>query len=161
MRKISTIICIGMLVMVGVGTIALGADDEAHTSNRAPSAPTIMQEKSDLQGETYRCTFYSTDPDGDQIYYDITWEKIDDHVLLCDDDDPVTPWLGPFNSGEEVRTDHTFTEKGTYKITLRAKDIYDNISPSTEFTVTYKQAKMFELPFFLQILEILRGIFNL
>ncbi len=161
MRKILTILCIGMLAMVGLGTVALGDDDDAKTANRAPSAPTIIQEKSDLQGDTYRCTFYSTDPDGDQVYYDITWEKIDNHVLLCDDDDPVTPWIGPFISGDEVRRDHAFTEKGTYKVTLRAKDIFDHISPSTEYTVTYKKAKLFELPFLFQLLETLRGIFNI
>lgn len=161
MRKILTLLSIGMLVMVGFATIALGEDDESNKSNRAPSAPIIIQEKSDMEEETYRCTFYSTDPDGDQVYYDITWEKIDSHIVLCDDDDAVTPWLGPFNSGEEVTKDHSFTEKGTYKVTLRAKDVYNNIGPSTEITVTYKKVKMFQLPIFIQLFETLREIFKL
>ena len=33
--------------------------------------------------------------------------------------------MGPFASGEEISVNHSFSKKGTYTISVRAKDIYD------------------------------------
>jgi hypothetical protein len=153
MRKILTVLVIGMLVMIGSTTLVLGEDDTSNTTNRAPKAPILVQEKTDLKEENYRCTFYSIDPDGDQVYYYISWKKIEEDIKLCEPDEPVRPWYGPFDSGEEFAKDHTFMETGTYKVTLIAKDIHDKVGPATEITVTYKKVKMFQLPILLQLLE--------
>lgn len=58
---------------------------------------------------------YSTstiDGDGDTLYYNFSWG-----------DGTYSGWIGPFNSGDEASTRHAWTEKGTYNITVKAKDI--------------------------------------
>lgn len=161
MRKILTLLIIGMLVMIGSTSLVLGEDDTPNTSNRAPKAPILVQEKTGLKAETYKCTFYSIDPDGDQVYYYISWKKIDEDIRLCGPDEPVRPWYGPFNSGEEISKEHTFTETGTYKVTLLVKDIYNKIGPATEITVTYKKVKTLQLPIFIQLLEKFPRIYSI
>jgi hypothetical protein len=60
----------------------------------------------------YPFSTYTTDPDGDQIFYQWDW-----------DDETSTEWLGPFNSGVTVVSSHAWTEKGNYEIKVKAKDV--------------------------------------
>jgi len=55
----------------------------------------------------------TTDPDGDQIYYNWYWG-----------DDTYSGWIGPFNSGDIIETNHTWDKKGVYKVKIKAKDFY-------------------------------------
>ncbi|EMR75540.1 F5/8 type C domain-containing protein [Thermoplasmatales archaeon SCGC AB-540-F20] len=80
----------------------------------APSAPDIEGPTDGKVGETYEYKFKSTDPEGHDVYYYIDW-----------DDGNVEEWIGPYDSGEEVIVDHTWTKKGTYTIRAKAKDVYD------------------------------------
>ena len=163
MKKIIAIMAIGMFVIVGCGTFAMGRpDDPVKPANQPPTAPVIMEDKNAWEKETYKCTFYSVDPDGDEVFYAIKWEKIDDKVVLCSEpDDPAVPWQGPFASGEEVIDTHKFCESGDYTITVRAKDIHGNIGPSTTETVTYKKAKMLQFPVFAHLLARFPGLVNI
>ena len=116
MKKMIALVIIGMFVVVGCGTVAIGRPDDTNETvgcgtvailrpddpnetNRAPKAPEILEDKSNLQRQEYLCFFYAIDPDGDDVYYDVSWKKIDDEALsTCRPDDPID-WLGPFNSG--------------------------------------------------------------
>jgi hypothetical protein len=60
----------------------------------------------------YMFSTYTTDPDGDQVYYQWDW-----------DDETSTEWLGPFDSGVSVVANHAWTEKGNYEIKVKAKDV--------------------------------------
>ena len=74
----------------------------------APSGPQNVN-----VGEVYTYTACTTDPDGDDIYYLFDW-----------DDDTTSDWLGPYESGEEVQANHSWSKKGTYEVRVKAKDIY-------------------------------------
>jgi hypothetical protein len=150
MKRIISLMVIGMFVIVGLGAVAMGEPDDPVVPNQAPSAPILMEDKSSLEKETYTCVFYSTDPDGDKVFYDIKWEKVLESY--GEPDDPVVPWLGPFESGEEVTDCHTCHESGDYTMTIRAKDEFDNIGPSTTITVSYTKEKVFQLPVFARLL---------
>ena len=53
----------------------------------------------------------TTDVDGDQLYFNFSWG-----------DGSYSGWIGPFDSGVEAVARHAWTEKGTYNITVKAKD---------------------------------------
>jgi hypothetical protein len=59
----------------------------------------------------------STDPDGDDLYYCWSWG------------DGTIDWFGPYTSGAPCEATHTWTEKDTYNIKVKAKDIYGKESP--------------------------------
>jgi hypothetical protein len=143
--KITALMVIGMFMLVGLGTVAMAEPDDPVTPNKAPKAPIIIEDESNWNKETYTCAFYSTDPDGDKVYYHIKWEK--GLELYGEPDDPVIPWLGPFESEEVVTDCHSCLESGDYTITIRVKDEFDNIGPSTTITVRYTKEKVFQLPF--------------
>ena len=116
MKKTLAIIMVGMFVIVGCGSAVMGDDDDPTGTNRPPKAPVLIEEKSDWTKESYTYVFYSEDPDGDQVYYDIAWEEIGDTEIVSSPDDPVVPWLGPFESGEELEKTHTFDQVGEYEL---------------------------------------------
>lgn len=143
--KIIALMAIVMFMLVGLGTFALAEPDDPVILNKAPEAPIIIKEISFWDKETYTYVFYSTDPDGDKVYYDIKWEKKVLESCGEPDDPPSTPWLGPFESGEKVTDCHSFFESGDYTITIRAKDEHGNIGSSTKITVKYTKAKVLKI----------------
>jgi phage terminase large subunit-like protein len=152
MKKTIAIIMVGMFVIVGCGSAVMGDDDDPIGTNRPPKAPVFVEEKSDWTKESYNYVFYAEDPDGDQVYYDIAWEKISDTEIVSSPDDPVVPWLGPFESGEQLEKTHNFDKCGEYELTIRAKDSHDSIGPSTTITITYKKS-ISQLPLLFKIME--------
>ncbi|KAA0003380.1 MAG: PKD domain-containing protein [Thermoplasmata archaeon] len=69
-------------------------------------------------GQEYHYTTCSLDQDGDSLYYMWDWG-----------DGNFSDWLGPYDSGEIVTASYTWTEKGTYAIRVKAKDIHHRESP--------------------------------
>jgi len=51
------------------------------------------------------------DPEEDDLYYYIVWG-----------DGHIENWIGPYESGEEIKVQHNWTAKGTYTIRIKAKD---------------------------------------
>ena len=152
MKKMIALMVIGMFVLVGCGTVAMGEPDDPVTPNQPPKAPVILEDKSGMEKEEYQCFFYAVDPDGDDIYYDLSWKKIDNKAV-CGPDDPVYPWLGPFSSGEEVNElRECCAGSGDYELTIRVKDEFDNEGPSTTITVSYTKARVLQFPVFARIL---------
>lgn len=153
MKRIITLMVIGMFVTVGCGAVVMGEPDDPVVPNQAPGAPIVMKDRSNLEKQEYQCFFYAIDPDGDDVYYDLSWEKVDNKALSgSGPDDPVVPWLGPFSSGEEVNEARNCEESGDYELTIRVKDEFDNEGPSTTVTVSYTKAKVLQFPIFNQIL---------
>jgi hypothetical protein len=79
-----------------------------HTPSK-PSGPT-----SGKVGEEYNYTTSTIDPDDDQIWYMWKWNE-----------DKYSRWMGPYNSGNVCEASHTWTNKGTYQIQVKAKDSQD------------------------------------
>lgn len=67
-----------------------------------------------IVGTKYAFTIRTTDPDGDQVYYLWNWG-----------DGNVSNWIGPFNSNESAKINHSWLDDGFYNITVKAKDTYD------------------------------------
>lgn len=97
-------------------------DDEDNTSidttwalileeDEPPTKPTITGPTQGSFGEPYDYTFTSTDPEEHDVFYYVDWG-----------DDQVEDWIGPYSSGEEVVVSHTWEERGTYTISVQAKD---------------------------------------
>jgi parallel beta-helix repeat protein len=93
--------------------------------NSPPCAPSITGPTSGSAGTEYIYTFSSTDPNGNDVYYHIDWG-----------DTTISGWMGPYLSGEMVTVSHTWSQKGTYTIKAKAKDIYGAESGWTTLPVT-------------------------
>jgi len=61
-------------------------------------------------GHQYLYTTNTTEPDGDQVFYNFSWG-----------DGNYSDWIGPYNSGETASARYTWTE-GTYEIKVKARD---------------------------------------
>jgi PKD repeat protein len=93
--------------------------------NLPPNAPIINGPTSGKIGQSYDYTFVAVDPDNDNIYYEINWG--DGHV-----DD----WYGPVESNAITTRSHTWSEKGSFTIQARAKDIHGAIGEWGSLSVT-------------------------
>ncbi|MCX6661620.1 MAG: C25 family cysteine peptidase [Euryarchaeota archaeon] len=80
--------------------------------NDAPDIPTIKGPATGAPGKAYLFKMQTTDANGDNVYYFINWG-----------DNTTTEWIGPYISGAETTTTHTWSEKGTYNVKVKAKDI--------------------------------------
>jgi hypothetical protein len=83
-----------------------------YTYNYPPEKPTITGPISVKPNIAYKWNFTSTDPDNDDVFYQINWG-----------DGNTTDWLGPYHSGVSDPESHTYTIKGSYTIKCIAKDI--------------------------------------
>ena len=82
--------------------------------NNQPDAPTIDGQTNGETGATYLYTFYTNDPDGDDVCYFVDWG-----------DGTDSDWLGPYGSGVQESASHSWNTQGTYTVKVKAKDIYD------------------------------------
>jgi len=108
----------------------------------APDAPTIDGPLSGKVGVEHNYTFVATDPNGDDVYYYITWG-----------DGTYEEWNGPYASGETVTLSHTWDKKDTYPIIARAKDTNELIGPWETFIITMPRNKATDNMLFLRLLE--------
>lgn len=162
MKKSLTIFIVGIFLLVGCGTIVYAEDDEPVGANRAPYAPVLIGDAGDWEKECYMYSFYAEDPDGDEIFFDISWQIIgDSNIMMFSPDEPETPWLGPYESGKILEQTHNCYKTGNYELTIRAKDTYDNIGPATTITVTYKESKLIQLLTFSNLIQNHPTLFNI
>jgi len=63
-------------------------------------------------GIPYKCSTSTVDPDGDKVKYGWDWNG----------DDKVDTWTDWYDSGEVCEISHTFDEKATYYIKVKAQD---------------------------------------
>jgi hypothetical protein len=101
--------------------------------NQPPAPPTITGPSTGKPGQSYLCTFTSTDPDGDNVFYYIDWG-----------DNTSTGWIGPYVSGATVIQSHSWAQKGTFIIKAKAKDTHGNESNWSTLQVTMPFS--YELP---------------
>jgi carboxypeptidase T len=98
--------------------------------NDPPAEPTIDGPASGNVGEVYEYIFKTTDPDGNQVFYYIEWG-----------DGQTTGWEGPYNSGEEVIFNHSWSSADTYIVRAQSKDIWDYESTWGELEVVIPRSK--------------------
>jgi hypothetical protein len=80
--------------------------------NTAPNKPTKPSgPTSGVPNTLYTYTTSATDPEGDLVYFQWNWG-----------DGNISTWLGPYGSGVTASASHSWSAKGTYQVTVKAKD---------------------------------------
>jgi hypothetical protein len=93
--------------------------------NNPPSAPTITGQKSGKANTQYTYTLVATDPDADTVQYYVDWG-----------DGTNSGWTALYGSGVQVHVNHSWTVKGTYTITAKARDEHGAEGPTSTLSVT-------------------------
>lgn len=109
--------------------------------NNPPSTPTIDGPRSGKVGELYNYDFFSTDSDGDNIWYHICWG--DNEIIYI---------YGPYNSGEKITLSYNWSEKGSYIITCWARDEHDQISKNATLEVNIPKNKVMKNLYIIKLL---------
>ncbi len=106
---------------------------EVFIGNAPPNKPTITGSPSGKPGVEYTYKFLSTDPDGDNIYYWVSWG-----------DGDVVEDYGPYASGFEIEISHIWGDKGKYVIEAWARDDLGAFGEKSTLEVTMPKS----IPFF-------------
>ena len=80
-----------------------------------PGIPTITGPTAAGAEIDLNFTAVATDPEEEQLYY--LWDWGDGHI---------SEWLGPFESGENVTNNHSWTNNREYEIRAKAKNVFNN-----------------------------------
>lgn len=109
-----------------------------------PDRPDIKGMLNGNIGIEYNYTIFTNDPDSDQVYFFVDW-----------DDNSVSEWFGPYNSGERCQVAHSWDKVGNYRIRVKAKDTNDLESDwSNPLIVSIPRNKLLYLfPLLFQFLE--------
>ena len=87
-----------------------------------PGSPTIPEPPTGptngKPNQDYEYSAVTSDPENDDIYYCFDW-----------DDGSLSSWIGPVAAGESVTVSKTWTERGSYAVSVKAKDIHGNQCP--------------------------------
>ena len=109
--------------------------------NTPPDAPDITGPANGKSGEECEYIFVTTDIDGDDVSYYVEWG-----------DGLVEEWTEYYESGGEFTVSHTWDDKGTYTIQVKAKDVHDVESDWATLKVNMPKNKAIN-PFPLRFLE--------
>jgi hypothetical protein len=104
--------------------------------NDPPNKPSINGSSSGNPGIEYTYKFLATDPEGDNIYYWISWG---DGLVIED--------FGPYTSGTEIQMTHTWSDQGSYKLEAWARDELGAVGEKANLYVTMPKNKEFVLNF--------------
>lgn len=108
----------------------------AADTNRPPSKPIIDGPSSGLINSALKYNVVSTDPDGDQIYYEVTYK-----INTSAETNPISrlPFLGLVESGTIQNQDYAWTGQGYFIVLARAIDIKGATSDWGSYNVNIKQ----------------------
>ena len=99
-------------------------------TNQPPNAPTITGPTNAETSQSNAFGFRATDPDGDQVVYDIDWTN-----------NNVTDVTSAFvNSGTAITGYRSWSTAGTYTFRARARDTSGAASSWTQHTITITQS---------------------
>lgn len=124
------IICLNFVLLLIVPALSITV-----VANQPPEAPIITGPTTGIIGKEYKYTFSAIDPDDHEIYLWIEWEPA---CSSCE-------WIGPFQSGEKVTMNYSWSSSGNYMIKATAKDIYDEEGPVGTLKVTMPRSKLTNL----------------
>jgi hypothetical protein len=105
---------------------------------KRPSGPSTGRVKNE-----YSYSVSTTDPDDNRILYLFDW-----------DDGTDSGWLGPYESGEECHSSHSWISQGAYNIRVKAKDVYNAESEwSDPLSVSMPKTRQYLFSWFYYFLE--------
>ena len=96
--------------------------------NEPPIPPTINGTIKGKPSISHEYTFFSTDPDGNELYYFVDWG------------DGLDNLIGPFPSGTEEKLSHSWVS-GNYTIKAKAIDIYGAESEWTTLEISIPRSR--------------------
>lgn len=120
-------------------------------ANQPPSIPEISGPTSGTSGVEYDFTLKSNDPDGDDVFYCINWSDGTSEFVF-----------GPYSSNEEIIVSHTWEEKGTYLVKVKARDYYEDESDWATLEVAIpknKSTQFFLETYFPRLFSIFSNLF--
>jgi len=109
--------------------------------NNPPGAPSIDGPTNGKIKVKHDYILNAVDPESDDVYYYVDWG-----------DTTNSGWVGPYASGVDTTVSHTWTKKGTYIITAKAKDVNGLEGPSSTLEVTMPRVRSID-SLFLQFLD--------
>lgn len=115
----------GKIYNMAGGILAWNEANYPTIGNQPPGPPTITGPTNGRFGQIQSYTFLSIDPDGDTVSYCVNWN--DSSGEIC---------YGPYPSGQTISLNHTWEEKGTYLIQVKAQDKYGDESNWTTLEVS-------------------------
>ena len=121
--------------------------------NEQPTKVAIDGPSVGFGGVEYEFTFVSTDADGHDLYYRISW-----------DDGEDTGFIGPYASGETITLSHSWKTKAEYWVKAWAKDTLEGESKQASFKInilTSNTRQISRNALFAEILEHFMGRFPL
>jgi rhodanese-related sulfurtransferase len=113
--------------------------------NSPPNTPVITGDTKGKIGEEYQYKLSTTDIDSDDVYYYVNWS-----------DNTSNQLFGPYHSGEEATISYVWSEKGTYTVKVKSRDIYG--SESDYATLEIKMPKTGNTSFHQLLLRIFEKI---
>jgi C1A family cysteine protease len=129
-------------------------------TNSPPDTPIIRGKRIGQIEKEYEYTFYTNDPDGDDVYYYLNWGDVYWTGSWH-------PWIGPYKSGEKVTLTNIWDTHGNYEVRVKVKDKYEAKSDWVTLPVVIPSSKNIRsslLPFFEmdpQLLPFLQQIMKL
>jgi hypothetical protein len=119
------------------------------TDNTPPDAPEVTGPSEGQPGNPYLFNMITTDGQDQNIYYYVDWG-----------DNTTTGWLGPYLSGTEIHQTHSWADKGTYIVKVKAKDTMDAESDWGTISVLMPTDYKFSLQGIIQhLLEMFPNLF--
>jgi hypothetical protein len=106
------------------GKIDIRTKDILVIDNDPPEKPTIAGPSFGKAGINYTFNITATDPDGNEISYEITWGDRTSQVTI-----------GPYVSGNTAKAIHSWGTAGRYTISVKAIDTHQTQSETTTFTI--------------------------
>ncbi len=91
---------------------------EASPLSNPPDKPVLNGPTNGVVNEVYSFIAVTTEPDGEDVYYYFDWG-----------DNTNSGWLGPYPPGQQVPAEKSWSQEGTYNVQVKAKDIYQVMSP--------------------------------
>jgi hypothetical protein len=113
-----------------------------YNDNYAPIKPSISGPTRGLPGEKYSFTFNVTDPEGEDYQLYVDWG-----------DGTNSNWLGPYNSGEELTLEHTWSTTKIYTIKAKAKDVNEDESEFSNHNINIPRSRQINNPVLIRLLE--------
>ena len=103
----------------------------------APNPPVIDGPESGSANTMYSYQISAVDPQGEDVYFYVDWG-----------DGSTEGWLGPVDSGEEMEISHTWSSRGDFAVSVKAKDTNDLESLWSTLGVTMPKNRVVKTPLF-------------
>jgi len=158
MKKIISILVVGILVLSGLGSVTMGAEntmianEAIFDDNQPPEPPEIGGPSNGIVGQEYTFYFSTVDPEGHNVSFYVEWG-----------DGTIDGWSEYVESGGAIGFSHAWFKQDNYFIRCKAKDILGKESDWSSLIIIMSKNKAFNFNFnllqeFLQQFPILQKI---